>query len=994
MATHNTYLAYKRETQYLLYWMIHASNSIIKSLPSREDIDDSLFPNATGQTTVSGLVSMSKLIAKHMDSVPTLIYRLLTSVIEARTSYFSMFQQMASDKSDPEIEKSNASHKYFIDALTQIFRDLGGETWEADRKSGDAKTESEDTIEDIIFFNKFSTLGISKPEKAGEEDGDEDDKESDQEAHAPSTTQKRQPRPGKGKKGKKGKKPKKKQIHAAPKESNLDDVPLESYRIIEDKEGIATDYLMAIYALWTEWADLRSYLQGIWREVAYNGLNSAVAGELSNLAIAMVKRTESAVFVDFPGHESYETVMQTITRGNVENAQGKFSLQMYSPIPDPATGKHVIETDVDIKEQLLIHAYRDLFDFATDFQKTRSGKPTNSMMAEIRPWYPYFNLQNASKDERLKWRRSYTINWLYDLVNVFSSVVVQRNTMKGEHHAYERVDWSIHGPWNKHRRLFGLNEFAGFITSLAMQKPGTDIRQKILPHHVFQLQCIVDSLAVSRGWSINGLRGHILDAPAHEFRPRRDVDLFLDRENERKGSGYLGGAHALEQMLAHDAARQGDVNRYKQQSELLELIKCDFIEWLGESKYMHGLTTIPPSRFSSSNSNGLWEFSPFLCAVGLVEGLELSYAINMILWDQIPEPIMLIHLHNMLVQKGYITKPVGLFATLQDLYTTAFFAEGEVPSSNFSEAFADRVKETSTHRATFERRSIRRTAARTGVDIHAILDLEGNRFFKTKPYLMLYRQADWNIERIPEKDIEAISMLSMLRLSQAKSVVDPVTGKRRLEDTDLVRRSKAAGMDDDTLLGMSSSIERMKSTADGPIPKELMETLSDGYKFSNAKLNSGFKGKWAGGHTTNKCKDLDISGRELLELLRWDIFREICADRPLLSLNYAWVTIVFIRLFTIMEDKLKETRNPLYVQAYEEARGELRREKRLGLVMLALSEQDDECLKIMAEVFQNPRAGFMNHIYWEDLEQTSVRMKRTHQSREKEQIEPDQCAVM
>jgi hypothetical protein len=102
------------------------------------------------------------------------------------------------------------------------------------------------------------------------------------------------------------------------------------------------------------------------------------------------------------------------------------------------------------------------------------------MQAQLDNWDPMFDLSRATNDERLRWRRSYTINWLYDLVNVFSSIVVQRNTMKGEKHVYE-------------------NEFAGDITYLAMQKQHVDVRQKILPHHVFQLQCIVDSLTASRG---------------------------------------------------------------------------------------------------------------------------------------------------------------------------------------------------------------------------------------------------------------------------------------------------------------------------------------------------------------------------------------------------------------------------------------------------------------------------------------------------------------
>ena len=151
-----------------------------------------------------------------------------------------------------------------------------------------------------------------------------------------------------------------------------------------------------------------------------------------------------------------------------------------------------------------------------------------------------------------------------------------------------------------------MNEFAGAITSLAMQKPGTDIRLRFLPHHVFQLQCIVDSLMVSRGWSLSTLRGHVLDPPARGFRPRRDVDLFLDRNNERAGHGYLQAVDMLDQLFELDARMHGDENRHIPYSTALKEFADDFVQWLGETKYMHGLATIPPSRFSNTNSNGLW----------------------------------------------------------------------------------------------------------------------------------------------------------------------------------------------------------------------------------------------------------------------------------------------------------------------------------------------------------------------------------------------------
>lgn len=69
----------------------------------------------------------------------------------------------------------------------------------------------------------------------------------------------------------------------------MDAAPLESYRIIHDKDGIIIDFLMVIYGLIREGADLRSYLQKLWAEVAYDGLNGVVAATITNIAVAMIK---------------------------------------------------------------------------------------------------------------------------------------------------------------------------------------------------------------------------------------------------------------------------------------------------------------------------------------------------------------------------------------------------------------------------------------------------------------------------------------------------------------------------------------------------------------------------------------------------------------------------------------------------------------------------------------------------------------------------------
>jgi hypothetical protein len=258
----------------------------------------------------------------------------------------------------------------------------------------------------------------------------------------------------KGKKNKDGDKNRKSKEQAVESTSGSDpqEIPLESYRIIEDETGMITDYLMAVYSITQQLVRLRHELQGAWYSVAYQGMNTSVASSLCKVAIGMIKDAQLQIFVEFPGHDSFDTVIQTITRGDPDKANGTFGLSINRFNPDGTLDQTSPRSDIDVKEEFLIYTYQDLFDFIIDYQKTRSGKPTKPMLKSIQDWDPYLNLLRASKGQRLRWRRSFTINWLYDLVNVFSSIVVQRRTMSGQNIPLETVDWSRTGPWNKHRR--------------------------------------------------------------------------------------------------------------------------------------------------------------------------------------------------------------------------------------------------------------------------------------------------------------------------------------------------------------------------------------------------------------------------------------------------------------------------------------------------------------------------------------------------------------
>ncbi|KAL7936515.1 hypothetical protein V8C35DRAFT_277939 [Trichoderma chlorosporum] len=940
----NTYHAYKRDTQQLLFWIIHAFNSIVAAEPGSDEHQNR--QNVTGQATVRELIAMAKTIAQHATLVPGAIYRKLQSVTSARMTVHQAFQQIAAfdKKPDPELEECNASHKFFIDALQEVFEVLGGSDWlkkqqaktqsQADGgKEAELEAELDADVEMAKFTNRFAVLGLGNPTD-GEADAaavdSGDDEESDAEPKPTSNGhQRRQTRPGRGKKKKGGKRAKKGKQAAKPAHATLDEVPLESYRIIEDADGIITDYLLAVYALFEDICDLRQYMGDVWREVAYEGLNSAVAATLADLSTAIIKRAESAIMVDFPGHESYETVMQTITRGDINKAQENFTMALYRTSAEGAPAEKIQEVKLDVEEQFLIYAYSDLVDFVTDFQATRSGKPTKRMLQEIDKWDPNLDLRRATKEQRHRWRRCYTINWLYDLVNVYSSIVVQRNTMKGEHHVYEKVDWSADGQWSEHVRLFGINEFAGIVTSLAMQKPGTNVKKSISPSLVFQLQCIVDSLMVSRGWSHSALKGHVLEPASKGFRPRRDVDLFLDRDSKRFGKGLLQGISVLKQLLERDNMLGGNPDHHQGLIEVLDSLMWNFQNWLGESKYEYGLDTLPPSRFSNSNANGLWEYSPFLCGTGLAESLEIVYGVALAFWERMPEPMHIVHLHNMLVQRKYLDRPIGLFAALEETFPTAFFADGRPPTSNFSQAVSSQVSKSGAAR---RQRAIRRTAPHTGQ--HRLLDPATNRFFRIKSNLSLYRESGWNCDRILDEDLGKHTLLLNFRSNDSNALAS-------------------------------------RQGADEPRP---------------LILNNGLP-------VATRPSRLDpLSRRDMLDLIRWDVYSDICGPIPYSSLNYFWVTARIMSLFMTFEVELEKVDNPTYRSIYVTNSGQIS-EKRVILAVAALSGDDEECLRIMARIMEEQRGGWMQHIYWDDLDSSLDRL-RQHASHRNDTTEPSRCTVM
>jgi hypothetical protein len=172
-----------------------------------------------------------------------------------------------------------------------------------------------------------------------------------------------------------------------------------------------------------------------------------------------------------------------------------------------------------------------------------------------------------------------------------------------------------------------------------MQKPGTDVRKRILPQHVFQLQCIMDSFTVYRGWTISYWRGHVTEPPGPYACPEYEVVGFRDGFDEEKEeslpTAFGPSAKRFDELFLEQSLRM-HLERvpFKKVIDGTPQLLRNLNAWLCTSNLdkTDGWSGMPPSRFAATNANGLWEYSPYLCAVGLVEALELVYKLGMIHW--------------------------------------------------------------------------------------------------------------------------------------------------------------------------------------------------------------------------------------------------------------------------------------------------------------------------------------------------------------------------
>ncbi|TKX26247.1 hypothetical protein C1H76_1600 [Elsinoe australis] len=944
MSTSNAYLDYKRDTQQLVRWLVMQSNAIIQASPTGTAI---MAINTTGQLRISDFVPVSKLISQNTAIVPPNVYQLFRGVIRARVAHHNMFSGMTAQ--DAAAKTSNDSHAHFINVLQEAFECLGGTDWLAKSAQRRARPQPRShtyhhrQLANMTVNNVFSTLDLVEGQERSS------DKVYVHERRDSVATESSTSKPAR--KSKKGKLVNTNK--SGPSKPLADEqppgIPLDSYRILDDSGESSSDYGMAVFSLFTEWAMLRTSIHRNWLGVANSGINAACAAATSNLVIAMMTRIESAIGIDFPGQDCFEKVLNAhmLMQTKKLETQG-MSYNMPGMFPGSTDWDGPDFVRMHLEEASSLHAYRDLVEFIRDYQQNQNGKPTKRLTTELNTWEVDGILPIYSNDWCINWRRLYTINWLYDLVNNF---VADPGLVTS---ASDRTLYAVPG----------VDAFARDITTFVLQKPGIG-SPKILPRHVFQLQLIVDSFMVSRGWTFH----HRLDCsygcqwPLPSSSPRRDLDLFLysngngDKEKflnsgltEKERVGILAALDQLEFTLNLRTKAYGATTGQDYLRQVAKSLREDFANRLGRSVFVRGTNTRFTSRFSKTNSNGLWDYSPYLCGNGLLEGLEISSRLGLQLLNAFPEPLMLIHLHNKLVQErrcDWIVRP--MFKVLTQIFPSSFWSEDAEPTANFEHALLVQMRNNS---VSYTNNPGQRFPE-PHEDVRSKLSSQSNRVFAAKSLLTSYHEAEWSSDRIPDASIHPQTWLGRLRAYEAES-----------------SHSDAADVEDNVIeADLGNRFIREFGTAVGQFrgsPEHVLAQMEGNKHRDDLPFHMQYSFDYEPEDPTRLTakKHCSVDNYLFLAALSWDLHGDICGDViPYSGINYTMMLCRMLQLGNEIERRLAIVKPDLLPAAAQLSRSR-RADAKTTLTKLLLSTDDETCSVAVQEAFECFLMDLPSNCYW------------------------------
>lgn len=985
MISDSLYIAYKQDTSIFAYWLVQTSNFIkIKLNNKRESADQPKYAlQRSNEISTNDFITLTEFLVEqgylsrqgYLEG-EAFVYSCLKSAIDKRKSAGKKYDELAGFINSPELVESNATHQAFIRTIEKCYNLLNGPEWERNNQ-----VAVEVSVEEVKKFvrGKYAELEV----EAGEVHEDEEKSDPEPESASQQGRQQGRGKKGQGKKAgrKGGKKPNKSKNRIEtpkPEDEPYKPIPFEEMRITDDGDN----YLLATYSSVQQWIELRRFVQDTWKDVAYEGFNSAAAAGISRVAFSMMSKTNSQMAVHFPEKKtSYLSLINTLTGGGIDKAQGKFQLE--ASTPEERTNPRVVS---DIKEQFLWNMYEILKDFLENHQINRTGKPTQGLKKGLGTWIPKFDLVAASEEERMSWRRSYTIKWLFDLVNVCSTPRRLRNERSQLPKGLEEINWLAANDAEDLRAIFGLNDFAAEITTLAMQNgksPTAKVEEMIQPHHVFQLQCIVDSFTVSKGWYISADAGHRLQEPA-TFSATRDIDLFMDRKKKNSFGGY---PFSLNVLWGLGIPSCPDADSYTVVRSCIDEINLHFAKFLGshvyskdqrlvediavrfafkvevsrnrtvDKKYENEFKDTPPSLFASNTKHGLQEYSPFLCGAGLEEALSLSYKPFMHLWQEMREPLLLIRLYRYLKGTGFLTNRIPLWESLEILFEKCSFTKEEIETQRMSSP----VGQTRTLLSKLQQTRSGTRKQISGRDMHDFWDIAKCNTFNLETTITAYRRVGWDWGKVIDEGIRSEEDVRMLKL-----VGKPYSSEAVWLEQTRISTEGDGGRD-------RKGEEPVTQSVVAPVPFE-------GHAPQTPIPES----------STTDPEDLPelevgkTTEYELLSRIREEFIDDVNGfdnqfdpKRPLAGLNYPQITYAILDVFKRVEEDRRIKVNPLYAYHFLGTRNEPSRRFSMYLTAIesyeryrrGVEEANDakNLFELLSEALKTEKRPMCRFTFWGDV---------------------------
>lgn len=430
---------------------------------------------------------------------------------------------------------------------------------------------------------------------------------------------------------------------------------------------------------------------------------------------------------------------------------------------------------------------------------------------------------------------------------------------------------------------------------------------------------------------------HLRELPPQDFSPTSLLDKFLGDDN----TGFLSGVQALQEELKNAVTdsyhtgfairdAQGLLSRYADQARL----------WLGKSD--SALTSEKPSRFARFNPNALWEYNPFLCVVGLMEALDISFRLSMVVWEfmVVPETYMFITLQRFVLQQRMRSVPRDdLLVQLTAASSPATRKNPDQPARNSPQADKRRTDKG-------VKKAIKALNG-TGCDIRSALRVHEHDYFGRMSKLMLYRDCNWDTTKVIQNDDAQNTIMEMLT--------------PHWEKDKLAVRSN----EDESLTFIKQNLDDLDETSGRPVASKVSDI--DLVPASQVRV---------GGSEYGPCGIGQLVAGEV------DMVTDICGLRPLSGLDFMRVSLAFTRLFEAIEQRLEKLQNPLYLR-YRDMRTKLAR-FRLVSGMMEKHPGSEEALVVVEEELDKAKMSVFQFTYWKQLDNRfpSLSAKRNLQGNE------------